>query len=55
MKEEPAAKYAPLLADSTGPFRVWGPTDDCDTGRHDLICEEVPTIGGPFCGCGRMR
>jgi len=28
--------------------RVWGPTDDADTGRHDWISETVPTKDGPF-------
>ena len=46
--EDPADTYAPPPDDYAGVWRVWGPTDDRDTGRHDWAWEIAVTLDGPF-------
>jgi hypothetical protein len=46
--DAPATTYGPPPIGYAGPWRVWGPTDDADTGRHDWIPETVPALTGPF-------
>jgi hypothetical protein len=47
-RAKPAPTHAPPRAGYTGPWRVWGPPHDRNTGRHGWISEIVPTIDGPF-------
>lgn len=48
MTAQPAEQHATPPAGYSGPWRVWGPTDGRNTGRHDWTSETVPTIDGPF-------